>query len=83
HSRRALSRKLAEFSPDVVHIHNFFPLLSPSILDACREAGVPSVMTLHNFRILCPSSLLYPDERLRERSLRHACWWTVPKKVYR
>src|SRR4029077_11868426 len=52
-SRRALARKLAEFLPDVVHIHNFFPLLSPSILDACRGAGVPSVMTLHNFRILC------------------------------
>lgn len=83
HSRRALSRKLAEFSPDVVHVHNFFPLLSPSILDACRDAGVPSVMTLHNFRIICPSALLYPDERLRERSLHHACWWTVPKKVYR
>ncbi|OAP40022.1 hypothetical protein AU381_10820 [Sinorhizobium glycinis] len=82
-SRRALSRKLAEYSPDVVHIHNFFPLLSPSILDACREAGVPSVMTLHNFRILCPSALLYPDEKLRERSLQHPCWWTVPKKVYR
>jgi len=82
-SRRALSRKLKEFSPDIVHIHNFFPLLSPSILDACREAGVPSVMTLHNFRILCPGALLHPDERLRERSLHHACWWTVPKKVYR
>ena len=82
-SRRLLSERLAEFSPDVVHIHNFFPLLSPSVLDACREAGVPTVMTLHNFRILCPSALLYPDERLRERSLRHACWWTVPRKVYR
>jgi glycosyltransferase involved in cell wall biosynthesis len=82
-SRRALSRKLTEFAPDVVHIHNFFPLLSPSILDACRDAGVPSVMTLHNFRILCPSALLLSDVKLRERSLQHSCWWTVPKKIYR
>ena len=81
--RRALAQKLAAFLPDVVHIHNFFPLLSPSILDACREAGVPSVITLHNFRILCPGALLYPDPALRERSLRHSCWWTVPRKVYR
>jgi glycosyltransferase involved in cell wall biosynthesis len=82
-ARHALARKLAEFRPDVVHIHNFFPLLSPSILDACRDAGVPSVITLHNFRILCPSALLFPDPAVRERSLRHSCWWTVPRKVYR
>lgn len=82
-ARRALAQKLAETLPDVVHIHNFFPLLSPSILDACRDAGVPSVITLHNYRILCPSALLYPDPVMREYSLRHPCWWTVPRKVYR
>lgn len=82
-ARRALSRKLAEYSPDVVHIHNFFPLLSPSILDACRGAGVPSVLTMHNFRILCPTALLGVDERTQRRTLRHSCWWTVPKRAYR
>jgi glycosyltransferase involved in cell wall biosynthesis len=82
-ARRALAKKLAEFLPDVVHVHNFFPLLSPSIFDACRDAGVPSVITLHNFRILCPAALLHRDETMRERSLRHSCWWTVPKRVYR
>ncbi|MFC1459427.1 glycosyltransferase family 4 protein [Microvirga arabica] len=82
-ARRALSRKIAEFAPDVIHIHNFFPLLSPSILDACRLANVPVVMTLHNFRILCPTGFLYGDARDRERSLRQSCWWTVRKRVYR
>jgi glycosyltransferase involved in cell wall biosynthesis len=82
-ARRAVAKKLAEFAPDVVHIHNFFPLLSPSVFDACRDAGVPSVLTLHNYRILCPTAFLGADDENRERSLRHACWWTVPKKVYR
>ena len=82
-ARRALSRKLAELLPDVVHIHNFFPLLSPSILDACRSANVPSVITLHNYRILSPGALLHPAEIAPERNLRQACWWAVPKKVYR
>jgi glycosyltransferase involved in cell wall biosynthesis len=82
-ARRQLSERLAEFLPDVVHIHNFFPLLSPSILDACRDAGVPSIMTLHNFRILSPGGLLHPDEMARHRNPRHSCWWTVPKRVYR
>ena len=44
---------------------------------------MPSVITLHNFRIICPGALLHPDEKLRERSLQHSCWWTVPKRVYR
>ena len=82
-ARRALSQKITEYLPDVVHIHNFFPLLSPSILDACLAAGVPSVLTLHNFRILSPAALLHPDELVRERNLRDSCWWTVPKRVYR
>ena len=82
-ARRALARELAKFAPDVVHVHNFFPRLSPSIFDACRGAGVPVVMTLHNFRILCPAALLHPHEAFRERSLTQSCWWTVPQKVYR
>lgn len=82
-AKRALARKLAEYAPDIVHVHNFFPLLSPSIFDACKNADVPVVLTLHNFRIMCPGALLYPDEALREYSLRNPCWWTVKKKVYR
>ena len=77
-----LLRRIREFKPDVVHVHNFVPQLSPSVFDACRVAGVPSVLTLHNFRILCPTSFLYYDREVRERSLRHACWWTIPKRVY-
>jgi glycosyltransferase involved in cell wall biosynthesis len=82
-ARRALSQKLAAYLPDVVHIHNFFPLLSPSILDACLAARVPSVITLHNFRILSPAALLHPDELIEGRHLRDSCWWTVRKRVYR
>src|SRR6516162_7229644 len=73
-ARRALSKKLAEFLPDIVHIHNFFPLLSPSILDACQDAGVPSVITLHNYRILSPGALLHPVEQMQRAPRRH-CWW--------
>jgi glycosyltransferase involved in cell wall biosynthesis len=82
-ARRALARKLAELAPDVVHVHNFFPQLSPALFDACRDAKIPSVLTLHNFRILCPTGFLGADDADRERSLRQSCWWTVPRKVYR
>ena len=45
---RALLQKMR---PDVVHIHNFFPRISPAIYYACRREGVPVVQTLHNYRL--------------------------------
>lgn len=40
--------------PDVVHVHTFFPLLSPSILYAAKREGVPVIATLHDTRFICP-----------------------------
>jgi glycosyltransferase involved in cell wall biosynthesis len=57
-ARDELTRVIAKFAPAVVHIHNFFPLLSPSIYDACRAAGVAVVQTLHNYRTICAGALL-------------------------
>ncbi|QDS98999.1 glycosyltransferase family 4 protein [Adhaeretor mobilis] len=42
--------------PDVVHVHNLYPLFSPSVLDACTHAGVPVVMTNHNYLLTCPTT---------------------------
>jgi glycosyltransferase involved in cell wall biosynthesis len=60
-ARRRVARAIAEVAPDVVHVHNHFPLLSPSVFDACRDAGVPVVQTLHNYRSVCPNALLFRD----------------------
>ena len=62
-ARDELARVIAEFAPAVVHVHNFFPLLSPSVYDACRAAGVAVVQTLHNYRTICPGALLTRDGR--------------------
>ena len=47
--KRALVRTIGEASPDIVHFHNTFPFLSPSVYYARAEAGVPCVQTLHNW----------------------------------
>jgi glycosyltransferase involved in cell wall biosynthesis len=64
----ASSRKMAEllrtFRPHVLHIHNWFPLLSPSIVSTSHHAGVPVVQTLHNFRMFCANGLLYRDGKV-------------------
>lgn len=54
--------------PDIVHVHTFFPLLSPSILYAAKRCGVPVVATLHDTRFICPCST-----SLRGTQLCNAC----------
>jgi glycosyltransferase involved in cell wall biosynthesis len=62
-ARDELAQAIGEFAPTVVHVHNFFPLLSPSVYDACRAAGVAVVQTLHNYRTICPGGFLMRDGR--------------------
>lgn len=49
---------LREHNPDVVHIHNLYPLISPSALEACVEGGFPVVMRCPNYRLECPTGVL-------------------------
>lgn len=60
------SCRLTEHPYDVVHVHNFFPPISPSIYYAAKTKGVPVVQTLHNYRLLCPNALLFREERICE-----------------
>lgn len=53
---KEMQRVLQEERPDIVHVHNLYPLFSPSILVACRRAGVPVVMSVHNQQLTCPTS---------------------------
>ncbi|TCO52086.1 glycosyltransferase involved in cell wall biosynthesis [Kribbella antiqua] len=63
-AKRDLVATLERFRPDVVHVHNTFPVLSPSVLYACRDAGVPVVITLHNYKLLCASGDFFRDGNL-------------------
>ena len=66
--RDDLSAKLRETRPDIVHIHNTFPLLSSSVLYACRDEGIPVVVTIHNYRLACTSGDFY-----RRGAVCHDC----------
>lgn len=58
---RAMREALAKEKPDVVNVHNLFPFISPAALRECKKAGVPVVMTVHNFRLICPTGLFMRD----------------------
>jgi glycosyltransferase involved in cell wall biosynthesis len=50
--------------PDIVHFHNTFPLISPSVYYACQELNLPVVQTLDNQRLICPASTFYRNGNL-------------------
>jgi glycosyltransferase involved in cell wall biosynthesis len=61
--------KLRERNFDVMHVQNFFPMISPSVYAAAKKNGVPVVQTLRNYRLLCPSTVLYRDGHICEDCL--------------
>ena len=66
---RDMRRFLERCRPDVVHVHNTFPLISYSVVDACRDADVPCVATVHNYRFVCANGLLLRDGQPCEECL--------------
>jgi glycosyltransferase involved in cell wall biosynthesis len=82
-SKKSIREKLDRSGTDVMHVHNFFPLLSPSIFEASREAGVPSVLTLHNYRLIHPNGLMYHNGKIDNRSLSGSAYRCVFDGVYR
>jgi len=81
--KKALLHQLEEQKPSVVHVHNFFPILTPSIYDACIESKIPVIQTLHNYRTICPSALLMRDGQLCETCINHSPYHAVIHKCYR
>ena len=80
---RELRQRIREVRPDVVHLHNHMPQISPAIFYAGHAEGVPVVHTLHNFRMLCLNGMLMREEqvcelcvdkRLKWPGIRHACY---------
>jgi glycosyltransferase involved in cell wall biosynthesis len=80
HEIRAL---IAAHAPDVIHAHNTFPLVSPSLYYAAASAGVPVVQTLHNYRLLCPSAILFRDGHICEECLGRIPYPAIVHNCYR
>lgn len=79
---RDIKKIVKEKKIDIVHIHNTFPLISPSIYSVSKKAGVKVVQTVHNFRLLCPAATFARDNKICEdcvnkgllNSIKHNCY---------
>lgn len=72
---RAMRDAIRRERPDVVNVHNLYPFISPAALRECKKAGVPVVMTVHNFRLICPTGLFMRNGGPCELCLQQGNEW--------
>jgi glycosyltransferase involved in cell wall biosynthesis len=78
-----VGRLLSSFRPHLIHAHNTFPLISPSLYSVAERWGVPVVQTLHNFRLLCPQAMLMRNGRYCDDCVGRWPWRAVLHRCYR
>ena len=77
-------RKLIENEqPDLVHVHNFFPQISPAVFRACHKSAVPCLHTLHNYRLICPSTTLFHKGSIYYSGIKRQYLKVLRDGVYR
>ena len=82
-SRADFAALLDRERPDLVHFHNTFMAMSPSVYSACKERGLPVVQTLHNFRLCCPGGAFFRNGAACEDCTTKGVWTSVRHKCYR
>nr|NJM01469.1 glycosyltransferase family 4 protein [Desulfobacula sp.] len=65
-AKRCLGRALETFTPDIAHAHNIYGRLTTSVLDLLSRNGIPAVMTLHDYKLVCPSYKLMAGGKVCE-----------------
>lgn len=69
--------------PDLLHIHNLYHQISPSILPVAKEMGVPVVMTAHDFALVAPNYSLFHDGAICEHTKPDRYWQAVSHRCVR
>jgi glycosyltransferase involved in cell wall biosynthesis len=78
-----MSLLLKREKPDVCHVHNTFPLISPAVFHACHKAKIPVVFTVHNYRLLCANGLFLRNDMPCEECLTKNMFHGVKHQCYR
>jgi len=71
-ARRKFTKLVCDFQPDIIHIHNIYHQISPSILSVARKYCIPVVMHLHDYKLVCPNYQLFTNNEI--------CYRCQPKK---
>lgn len=82
-SKREIKELLLKQRPELVHVHNTFMMISPSVFEVCHEVGIPVLQTLHNYRLLCPAWTLSRNGEICEDCITGSLWNSVKHGCYR
>src|SRR5690554_5776454 len=80
---REIRTIVRQFKPDVAHVHNVSPLISPSAYWVLKHEGVPIIQTVHNFRFMCANGLFFRDGHPCELCKTGRTWNAVRYRCYR
>jgi len=72
-----------KFRPELIHSHNTFPLISPSLYSVAKQLNVPVIQTLHNFRLICPQATLLRNGVQCEDCVGNLPWRAIVHRCYR
>jgi len=70
-ANKNLEKLILEFKPDIAHLHGIYHQLSPSIINVLKKHDIPVVMTLHDYKLICPNYNLFVRGKIWERSRKH------------
>lgn len=68
-AKKKFKQLVKDFRPDIIHIHNIYHQISPSILDVAYKAGIPVVMHLHDYKLVCPNHALFVHNKVCQKCL--------------
>jgi len=70
-AQKKLAALIKKEKPDLAHVHNVSFYLTPSIFFTLKKMGIPTVRTLHDFKLICPNTLLFTQNQVCERCKKH------------
>lgn len=76
------AKLLDDTKPDLIHCHNIYHQLSPSILVEAKKRKIPVVMTLHDYKLICPNYLLFSHGQICERCVGRSPWHCLSHNCY-
>ncbi|HBX16116.1 MAG: group 1 glycosyl transferase [Candidatus Magasanikbacteria bacterium GW2011_GWC2_41_17] len=74
---RQLEQLIKDTRPDIAHLHNIYHHLSPSILLVLKKYEIPVIMTLHDYKLICPNYKLYTQGEICERCKKHKYYQAI------
>ena len=66
-AKRKLARLIEDKKPDIAHLHNIYHYLTPAIISPLKKKNIPVVMTLHDYKIICPNYKLFNRGKICEK----------------